>query len=85
MGGGVIDRYNRVANDMLMQPGQFEEVVIENYEAAVDDRDEDTLAVEGGGEAGIASAFEPTRVKKSEFEDRAAELRQLRAPAEVEE
>jgi hypothetical protein len=82
MGGGAIDRYNHVANDMLMQPGQFEETVQRNYELAVDARDDDeALAAEGGGEAAIETAFEPTREKKSEFEERAEELQELRASA----
>jgi hypothetical protein len=82
MGGGAIDRYNHVANDMLMQPGQFEETVQRNYELAVDARDDEALAAEGGGEAAIETAFEPTREKKSEFEERAEELQELRATAQ---
>lgn len=79
MGGGAIDRYNRVANDMLMQPDQFEEVVNQNYEAAVEDREGETLAAEGGGQADIAKAFESTREKKAEFEERAEQMKELRA------
>lgn len=78
--GGSVDRYNQVANDMLMQPDQFEAVVVQQYEEAAEEREEDTLAAEGGGQAAIAKAFESTREKKADFEERAEEIQQLRVP-----
>lgn len=77
MGGGSIDRYNRIADDLLMNPPAFEERVEQEYEAAREEREDATLADEGGGEARIAAAFESVREKKERYQQRQEEMKQL--------
>jgi len=80
MGGGSIDNYARVADDLLMNPAAFEERVIESYEVYREDHEDASLADEGGGTAEIADAFESVRERKETYKQRSDEMRQLAQP-----
>lgn len=77
MGGGSIDGYNRLADDMLMNPPAFEERVQNAYETDREHREDATLSEEGGGIAEIQAAFESVRDKKESYEERQDQMKQL--------
>lgn len=72
--GGAIERYNRLANDMLANPAQVAETVEATYEA---ERTDEELSEEGGGLAEIQQAFESVTDRKEQYEQRQAEIEQL--------
>lgn len=75
--GGSIEDYNRVANDMLMNPPLAEETIQQGYVQQVAEADETTLEEEGGGEATVWLDEESIREKKERFEERQDEIAQL--------
>lgn len=77
LNGQAIEEYNRLANDILMQPNVFEDDVQQEYERVVAEREDDELSDVGGGTVEIQEAFQSVRDKKDEFEERADELREL--------
>jgi len=72
--GSAIDQYNRVANEMLMNPAGMADTVEEAYEA---DQDDETLAEHGGGVASVATAFESVREKRDSYEEREEQIHSL--------
>lgn len=72
--GSAIDRYNRLANDMLMNPAETADSVEREFEAQTE---QTSLDDEGGGQAEIASAFESVRERRDAYESREEEIRQL--------
>jgi hypothetical protein len=80
MGGGSIEEYARLADEMLQNPARMEEVVTTQYDQHVHGDDEE-LEGEGGGHAEIAQAFESAREKKEQYEQRREEMNNLIAPA----
>jgi hypothetical protein len=80
MGGGSIDNYARVADDLLMNPAAFEERVVNAYEVEREEREDASLADEGGGTAEIADAFASVRSRKETYKDRSEKMRQLAQP-----
>lgn len=77
MGGGSIDQYARLADDLLMNPAGFEERVQGAYRAEKEEREDATLAEEGGGSASIAGAFESVRDRKEQYQERQEEMKAL--------
>jgi hypothetical protein len=76
--GGAVDRYHRLANDMLQNPAAMGDRVVQNYEEAKpDESEQDTLADEGGGAAAIASPFESVRERREQYEEREDEIRAM--------
>ncbi len=75
--GKSFEQHARIANEMLMNPAGMEERLVDAYEAARRDPEQDTLADEGGGTAEIRTAFENVREKKEMYEDWERELREL--------
>ena len=72
--GSAIDQYNRVANDMLMNPAGMGDQVEAQYE----EEHEDTgLEEEGGGRASFGSAFESVRDKRDQYEEREDQIHSL--------
>lgn len=71
---GAVDRYNRIANDMLMNPAVIEDDIHNGY---ADEKEEETLSEEGGGIAEISHAFQPVREAKDKFEERREQIEQL--------
>ena len=72
--GSAIDQYNRVANEMLMNPAGMADTVEEAYEA---DQDDETLAEHGGGVASVSTAFESVREKRDSYEEREEQIHSL--------
>lgn len=72
--GGAIERYNRIANDMLMNPAATADEIEAAYE---EDREDETLADHGGGRATIGSSFESVREKRERFEEREEQIHAL--------
>ena len=72
--GGAIERYNRIANDMLMNPAATADEIEVAYE---EDREDETLADHGGGRATIGSSFESVREKRERFEEREEQIHAL--------
>ena len=72
--GGAIERYNRIANDMLMNPAQTADGVEQAYEESHED---ETLADHGGGQATVANAFESVREKRERYEEREEQIHAL--------
>lgn len=71
-----IEAQNRIANDMLINPGQVEENVVVAYE---EDREDETLEDEAGGRAAIVKATGDLAEKKSEYEERQEAIERLAA------
>ena len=72
--GSAIDQYNRVANDMLMNPAATADEVERAFEA---EHEETTLAEEGGGQATVGAAFESVRDKRDQYEEREEQIHAL--------
>jgi len=72
--GSAIDRYNRVANDMLMNPAGMADDVEDAYE---EQREDESLAEQGGGEATVSTAFESVREKRDRYEEREERIHEL--------
>ena len=72
--GAAFETHARVANDMLYNPAQMEERLVESYEADRVDDEQTQIAEEGGGTAEIRSAFEDLRDKREQFQEWEEEL-----------
>jgi hypothetical protein len=72
--GSAVDRYNRIANDMLANPAGMADQIEAEYETA---HEETTLAEEGGGEVEIGSAFESVKEKREQYEEREEQIHAL--------
>jgi len=72
--GSAVDRYNRIANDMLANPAGMADQIEAEYEA---DHEEATLAEEGGGEVSIGTAFESVKEKREQYEEREEQIHAL--------
>ena len=72
--GGSIDQYNRIANDMLMNPAETGDDIEAAYEA---EQEDETLADHGGGSASIGTAFESVREKRDRYEEREDQIHAL--------
>ena len=74
--GGAIQQYNRLANDMLVNPAGVGERMEENF-AAEREEEADTLEGEAGGRAEVAQAFESVREKKEKYEEREEQIQEM--------
>jgi hypothetical protein len=72
--GSAIDRYNRIANDMLANPAGMADAVEDAFEES---RDDEILAEEGGGTASIEGAFESVKEKRDRYEEREERIYEL--------
>jgi hypothetical protein len=75
--GGSYEDHARVANDLLMNPAEMEDRMVENYLAEQQPDEDSTIAEEGGGEAAIATAFENVREKRERYQEWEEELREM--------
>lgn len=78
--GSSIEQYNRLANDYLTNPAGMADRVEDAFEADMEERDEESLAEEGGGLASIQHAFESVRDKREEYEERQEMIANMAAP-----
>lgn len=74
--GGSIERYQRIAEDMLMNPDQTRTTIVDEYEREHEE-DEGTLSGEGGGKASINQSFEGLDRAKEQIEERREEMKAL--------
>jgi len=76
-GGGAIDQYNRIANDMLANPANIADTVEERYEREQAEKEDADLGEEGGGFAEVSQAFESVKDRREKYNKRQAEIEEL--------